>query len=79
MACRTNVSKPIATTDACVLERAADLLRAQLGDVLSTDHPLAPMTTYRVGGAAALFINARTIDVDGGLPISCGESRVVAR
>jgi UDP-N-acetylmuramate dehydrogenase len=49
-------------TDACVLERAADLLRAQLGDLLSTDHPLAPMTTYRVGGAAALFVHARTID-----------------
>jgi UDP-N-acetylmuramate dehydrogenase len=49
-------------TDACVLERAADLLRARLGDALHTDRPLAPLTTYRVGGDAALFVEARRIE-----------------
>ena len=49
-------------TDARVLERATDLLRALLGDALHTDRPLAPMTTYRVGGDAALFVDARQID-----------------
>jgi UDP-N-acetylmuramate dehydrogenase len=49
-------------TDACVLERAAHLLRTQLGEALRTDQPLAPMTTYRVGGDAALFVHARQVD-----------------
>ena len=35
---------------------AAELLAGALGDRLERDRPLAPMTTYRVGGAAALFV-----------------------
>ena len=40
------------------IERAAALL----GDIAARDVPLAPMTTYRVGGAAALMARPRTID-----------------
>jgi UDP-N-acetylmuramate dehydrogenase len=38
------------------LARAADLL----GDQARRDVPLGPLTTYRVGGAAALFVEARS-------------------
>ncbi len=37
---------------------AADVL----GAVATRDEPLAPMTTYRVGGTAALFVRARTLE-----------------
>lgn len=40
------------------IERAAALL----GDMAGRDVALAPMTTYRVGGAAALMARPRTID-----------------
>lgn len=33
------------------------MLTARLGDQLQRDVPLAPMTTYRVGGAAAIFVD----------------------
>jgi UDP-N-acetylmuramate dehydrogenase len=33
-----------------------------LGDLAIADHPLAPLTTYRVGGNAALFVEARSLD-----------------
>lgn len=35
---------------------------ADAGVVAGRDVPLAPMTTYRVGGAAALFVKARSVD-----------------
>ena len=38
--------------------RAADILAARLGTRLQRDVPLAPLTTYRVGGPAALFVDA---------------------
>ncbi len=41
---------------------AADLLEQRLGDRLGRDVPLAPMTTYRVGGRAALFVDVTTLD-----------------
>jgi UDP-N-acetylmuramate dehydrogenase len=44
-------------TDAAV-EAAAEVL----GSRATRDRPLAPMTTYRVGGAAALFVAARSLD-----------------
>ena len=44
------------------IDTAAELLRARLGDQVRTDVPLASMTTYRVGGAAALFVDARGVD-----------------
>ena len=37
-------------------------LNAVLGDRVDRDVPLAPMTTYRVGGSAALFVDAHTVD-----------------
>ncbi len=45
-------------TSATALARAAEAL----GDRALHDVPLAPLTTYRVGGPAALFVAARTLD-----------------
>lgn len=41
---------------------AADLLDGPLGGRLRRDVPLAPLTTYRVGGPAALFVDVASID-----------------
>lgn len=41
---------------------AAQLLARQLGTRLQHDVALAPLTTYRVGGNAALFVDAQSID-----------------
>jgi UDP-N-acetylmuramate dehydrogenase len=41
---------------------AAALLTPVLGERLRRDVPLAPMTTYRVGGPAALFVDVRSLD-----------------
>ena len=41
---------------------AAELLSAALGERLHRDVPLAPMTTYRVGGSAALYVDVRSLD-----------------
>ncbi len=35
---------------------------AMLGDLARRDEPLAPLTTYRVGGPAALFVRVASID-----------------
>ncbi|MEO6652861.1 MAG: UDP-N-acetylmuramate dehydrogenase [Ilumatobacteraceae bacterium] len=39
-----------------------DRLAEVLGDRLRRDVPLGPMTTYRVGGAAAMFVDVRSLD-----------------
>jgi UDP-N-acetylmuramate dehydrogenase len=39
-----------------------DTAAAVLGPLASRNEPLAPMTTYRVGGVAALFVRARSVD-----------------
>jgi UDP-N-acetylmuramate dehydrogenase len=44
------------------LATAAELLRDRIGDHLRADVALAQLTTYRVGGAAALFVDARSLD-----------------
>jgi UDP-N-acetylmuramate dehydrogenase len=44
------------------LERCADLLGAAVGDRLRRDEPLGPRTTYRVGGPAALLLEAGSVD-----------------
>ena len=44
------------------VEEASELLGALLGDRLRHDVPLAPMTTYRVGGAAAMFVDVASLD-----------------
>lgn len=44
------------------LRAAAELLGAALGDRVGWDVPLAPLTTYRVGGPAAMFVDVRSLD-----------------
>ena len=44
------------------IEEASELLGALLGDRLRHDVALAPMTTYRVGGAAAMFVDVCSLD-----------------
>ena len=44
------------------LTTAVDLAARVLGPLGTRDEPLAPMTTYKVGGPAALFVRARTVD-----------------
>jgi UDP-N-acetylmuramate dehydrogenase len=44
------------------VEAATRLLAPAFGHRLVHDHPLAPMTTYRVGGAAALFVEVQSVD-----------------
>src|SRR6187402_3838407 len=44
------------------LATAAELLRDRIGDHVRADVALAQLTTYRVGGAAALFVDARSLD-----------------
>ena len=41
---------------------ALDAAVAVLGPLATRDVPLAPLTTYRVGGPAALFVRARSLD-----------------
>jgi UDP-N-acetylmuramate dehydrogenase len=41
---------------------AVEAAAALLGPRARRDEPLAPLTTYRVGGRAALFVEARSID-----------------
>jgi UDP-N-acetylmuramate dehydrogenase len=52
---------PGADLDSRTLE-AAEIAAGVLGPRATRDEPLAPMTTYRVGGAAALFVRARSLD-----------------
>src|SRR5687768_8712791 len=50
---------PVAT----VTEKSLDVLARRLGpDRLERDVPLAPMTTFRIGGPADLLYRARTPD-----------------
>lgn len=44
-----------------VVEQAAAVLHELLGDRVRTRVPLAPLTTYRVGGPAALFVDATSV------------------
>jgi UDP-N-acetylmuramate dehydrogenase len=44
------------------VDAAAGLLVRRLGERVRRDVPLAPMTTYRVGGSAALFVDATSVD-----------------
>jgi UDP-N-acetylmuramate dehydrogenase len=41
---------------------AIAVARDLLGDLAETDRPLAPLTTYRVGGPAALFVEVHRVD-----------------
>jgi UDP-N-acetylmuramate dehydrogenase len=44
------------------LEAARDLLRASLGERLRADVPMAPLTTFRIGGRAALYVEPNDVD-----------------
>ncbi len=44
------------TRDPAALARAEVILRAGSGDRLRTSFPLAPLTTFRIGGPAALYL-----------------------
>ena len=47
-------------TDTAALERAETLLRRVAGSRVRTGRPLAPLTTFRVGGPAALYMDAES-------------------
>jgi len=50
------------------LGSAVDTAAGILGPIATRSHPLAPLTTYRVGGPAALFVRACTLaDLASGL------------
>ncbi|MEJ7844180.1 MAG: UDP-N-acetylmuramate dehydrogenase [Acidimicrobiales bacterium] len=44
------------------IDVAAGVLAERVGDRLRRDEPVGPRTTYRVGGRAALFLDAATVD-----------------
>jgi UDP-N-acetylmuramate dehydrogenase len=46
---------------ATTLARAEDILRAACGDRVRTAFPLAPLTTFRLGGPAALFLEPESM------------------
>ncbi len=50
------MSGDVATRDRAALARAELVLRAACGDRVRTSFPLAPLTTFRIGGPAALFL-----------------------
>jgi UDP-N-acetylmuramate dehydrogenase len=47
--------------EAAALDGAARQLTHELGVPVSRDHPIAALTTYRVGGNASVFVEARSI------------------
>lgn len=49
-------------TDPAALADVGRGLRERLGDAVEADRPLGPLTTYRVGGSAAWFVRARSVD-----------------
>ena len=50
------------TAAAAAASAAVDVAGEVLGDRARRDHPLGPLTTYRVGGPAALYVEARSED-----------------
>ena len=50
------------TEVAARVDEAAELLVQRIGGRVRRDVPLAPMTTYRVGGAASVFIEVTSVD-----------------
>ncbi len=43
------------------ITRAEDILRRACGDRVRTDYPLAPLTTFRIGGPAALYLEPESV------------------
>ncbi|HYU58155.1 MAG TPA: UDP-N-acetylmuramate dehydrogenase [Actinomycetota bacterium] len=48
--------------DAGAIARAESILRAACGDRVRTGFALAPLTTFRIGGPAALFLEPQSMD-----------------
>jgi UDP-N-acetylmuramate dehydrogenase len=53
---------PVGPVDAAALEAAAAELAARCGERVGRDRPLAPLTTFRLGGPAAVFLRAESLD-----------------
>lgn len=56
--------------------RPLDVAAARLGDLASGGVPVGPLTTYRVGGAAALLVRAETLDDLGVVASAVGETGI---
>jgi UDP-N-acetylmuramate dehydrogenase len=56
------VPDPVGPVDAAVLEAAAAELAGRCPGRVSRDLPLAPLTTFRLGGPAAVFLRAESLD-----------------
>jgi UDP-N-acetylmuramate dehydrogenase len=67
---------PVGPVDPSVLEAAAGELAARCPGRVSRDLPLAPLTTFRLGGPAAVFLRAETLDDLGALADVLGAARV---
>jgi UDP-N-acetylmuramate dehydrogenase len=50
----------MAERDGEAVDRAARVLRAGVGDRVRVDFPLAPLTSFRLGGPAALYVEAES-------------------
>jgi UDP-N-acetylmuramate dehydrogenase len=77
-AAETGARAPVSAAETVVRGGDVDVAAGVLGPRSVRNEPLAPMTTYRVGGAAALFVRARSVDdlravatarAESGLPI----------
>jgi UDP-N-acetylmuramate dehydrogenase len=53
---------PVGPVDPATLEAAAAALDARCPGRVTRDLPLAPLTTFRLGGPAALFLRAESLD-----------------
>jgi UDP-N-acetylmuramate dehydrogenase len=67
---------PVGPVDRAALEAAAAELAARCPGRVSRDLPLAPLTTFRLGGPAALFLRAETVDDLAALAGVLGDGRV---
>ena len=56
------IPAPVGPVDAAALEAAAGELAARCPGRVSRDLSLAPLTTFRLGGPAAVFLRAESLD-----------------
>ena len=56
------IPAPVGPVDAGTLEAAADVLAARCPGRVTRDLSLAPLTTFRLGGPAAVFLRAESLD-----------------
>jgi UDP-N-acetylmuramate dehydrogenase len=67
---------PVGPVDPAVLAAAAAELAARCPGRVSRDLPLAPLTTFRLGGPAAVFLRAETLDDLAALAEVLGQARL---